>query len=31
MHGGEAEKVRDQYKALNPSEKEAIQAFLASL
>ena len=31
MHGGEAEKVRDQYKALNPSEKDAVRAFLTSL
>jgi len=31
MHGGEAEKVRDRYKALSTAEKDAVQAFLASL
>jgi CxxC motif-containing protein (DUF1111 family) len=31
MHGGEAEKVRDRYKALSPSEKDAMRAFLTSL
>ncbi|MDB5097996.1 MAG: putative thiol oxidoreductase with 2 cytochrome c heme-binding site [Cyanobacteria bacterium RYN_339] len=31
MHGGEAEKVRDRYKALSPPEKDAMRSFLKSL